>query len=508
MRLIAIALCLALLLSVPVHAAEDPKENGVVTVAAIARPSVVGVLTTFRSESGPSRPRGAGTGFVYKNGWIMTNAHVVEGGIEVKVLMPDKRVVDVDPEKDVFYDATSDIAVIRVNTSGLSPLPFARSSELQVGQQVIAVGNPLGFRLGNSVTMGILSGMGRTLGSGYPFLQTDAPINPGNSGGPLLNMSAQVIGVNSAKMAGIGMEGLGFAIPSDTAREIAETLIATGRVERVALGLLLEEGWEAVYGIPSEEGLQITGVVPDGPAGMSGLMPGDMLMKIDDQKAETSDDLTSYLSGKKPGDVVILTVQRQGLMLTTPIRLVSREAVRVEAEEIVVERGGILRNLTTAQLQEAAQFGQRLAEGWAGIPAGYFARSGSNNWATLYTEYMYVARRVQSVTMFGYSPSPDFVQLAAQNIRGQLEFSVEINGDKPEFLKGAAAVLKQSGKERSGTVQAAMGYSQAADGSVVIGSLKARFPTDWLDPAGELELVVQLPDGKSHTFTFKLRDLR
>jgi serine protease Do len=506
-HLVLLALCFLLL--IPSGAlAQTPEETPTIRVANLVRPSVVGVLTTLRSGSGPRRPRAAGTGFVYKDGWVMTNAHVVEDGIEVKVLLSDRRVVDVDPETDVFFDTISDIAVIRVDTTGMAALPFARSSELQVGQPVIAVGNPLGFRLGNSVTAGVLSGMGRSLGSGYPFLQIDAPINPGNSGGPLLNSRGEVIGVNSAKIVEIGAEGLGFAIPSDTAKEIADQLIEFGRVERVALGLWLEEGWEALYGIPSEDGLEVTGVVPDGPSGLSGIFAGDKLMKIDSRKLETVDDVTAYLAHKRPGETVVLTINRHQLELTVPVKLVSRAAVRQEAEEKIVERGGILRRLTAAQIQEATRFGERLAQGWGSLPQGYYARSGNNNWATLYTEYAYVARRVQSVYMFGYMPSPGFIQSVAQDFVGMLEFAIELNGDKAEFLNGALVMLRQGSQVRTGMNLPGAGYATATDGSVVIGTFAVRFSSDWFDPAGDLELIVQLADGKQHTFLFKLKDLR
>ena len=376
-------------------------------VADMAKPSVVGILTTMKATQGAEKGRSAGTGFVYRDGYILTNAHVVENASEVMVLYGDQSWETVQPGQ-IFADPTSDVAVVKVARKGLAAPVFADSDELRVGQQVIAVGNPLGFRLGNSVSAGILSGVGRALGSGYPFLQVDAPINPGNSGGPLFNTKGEVIGINSAKMADIGVEGLGFAIPSNTARDIADRLIRDGKVERATLGIWLDEDWAAYFGVPNKEGVTIYDIIQDGPAGQTALRYGDKLIKLDATPIFTSDDYHAFLTSKKPGDWVTITVNRRGQLLSVRVQLASQDALRMAVEvDSVADQGGILRDLTVGHIQEAAEFGQSLATGYGSVHRDYVAMSGSH-YAILYTEYFYVARRVASAYEFGFTPGVGF----------------------------------------------------------------------------------------------------
>lgn len=491
----------------PAMASTEAATDTIAAVAATAQPSVVGILTTTKFNRNNDRGRSAGTGFVYKEGVIITNAHVVENAAEVKILYADKTVETVLPSQ-IFADAISDVAVVKVTTKGLKPLAFADSDALAVGQQVIAVGNPLGFRLGNSVSAGILSGMGRALGSGYPFLQTDAPINPGNSGGPLFNLKGEVIGINSAKMAEIGVEGLGFAIPSNIAKELADKLLTDGKIERATLGIALYEGWEAYFGVPDVEGVTIARIISDGPAGMTSLRPGDKLVKLDETPIYTENDVFAFLADKKPGDKVTITVKRRGQLLAAKVTLGSQDALRKIAEEEGHEEGGILVDLTAGQIQEAAEFGRNLSRGFADLNQDYVAVSGSN-YAILYTEYLYVARRISSAYEFGFTPGVGFQQAVAKDINRKVEVQLEINGEKAEFLSGASYTLEQAGaKVLVGTVSAAPTYTASQDGSVVIGRVAVRFRTDDLKPADDLTVTVKLADGKTHTFQFTTKDLR
>ncbi|MFZ5815649.1 MAG: S1C family serine protease [Bacillota bacterium] len=506
-----LALLMATVMALPALAEEAPttpaETQSIAQVAAAAKPSVVGILTTMKANRSTDRGRAAGTGFVYKEGIIITNAHVVDNAQEVKILYSDLTTETVMPT-EIFADATSDVAVVKVKRKDLKPLPFANSDELTIGMQVVAIGNPLGFRLGNSVSAGILSGTGRALGSGYKFLQTDAPINPGNSGGPLFNMKGEVIGINSAKMADIGVEGLGFAIPSNTAIQIAETLLKEGKVERAVMGIHLDEGWEAYFGVPDAEGVTIAGIVPDGPAGMTALQPGDKLIKLDDTPISTSDDVYAFLATKKPGNKVKITVRRQGQLLVTTITLASQDELRKIAEEQGVEEGGILIGLSASQIQEAAEFGREWATGWVDLNQDYLAVSGSN-YAILFTEYLYVARRIMSAYDFGFNPGVGFQQAVAEEIHNRIEIQFQINSDQPDFLKGAKYYMSQEGKARvQGGLSHMPTYTSSEDGRVVVGTSAVRFDSSKMNPADDMLITVELASGKTIEFRFTLRDLR
>lgn len=509
----ALGFLLALSLLVPAAAQAAPEVVLDVTVLAEgAKPSVVGILVTTRSDD-PSRPEeehGAGTGFVYQEGVILTNAHVVQDALEVQILWSDGTVTKVpDVEQNVKWDEVADIGVVRVDTRGRAPLPLADSDALKVGEPVIAIGNPLGFRLGNTVTRGILSGTGRAVGTGLPFLQHDAPINPGNSGGPLLNAEGQVIGINSAKFAEVGVEGLSLAIPVNLGRQVADELLASGKVERVWLGLALAEDWRGYFGVPNAEGVEIIGIVPDGPAGLAGLHEGDKLIQIDDRPIGTEDDVYAHLLTKRPGDQVTLTVKRQGQVLKSQVTLESRDAMKEEAvAKATGTLGGIWIDLTPSQVRQAGEYGQTLAyQGPQAMTSRYTARSGSAR-AVLYTEFAYVARRVLSAYWAtGKRPSDRFERAVAEQIRGQLEVIVEATGSEGEFFAGARAGLYQGDQVVAGTLERA-GYAVAADGRSATGQAVFRFASAELDPSAPIEIIVELAGGQDMTFRYELKELR
>jgi S1-C subfamily serine protease len=491
--------------------AETPDQTApapsIASVAAKAKPSVVGILNTMKANRSTERGRAAGTGFVYKDGVIVTNAHVVENAAELKILYADKTVETVYPTT-VFADETSDIAVIRVTKHGLTPLSFTNSDNLTVGQQVVAVGNPLGFRLGNSVSAGILSGVGRAMGSAYPFLQVDAPINPGNSGGPLFNLKGEVIGINSSKMSEVGVEGLGFAIPSNTAAEIAETLLKNGKVERATLGISFDEGWEAYFGVPDAEGVAIGNVILDGPAGLTALLQGDKLIKLDEKAISTTDDVYGFLAAHKPGQEVTITVKRGGQLLGVKVKLASQDDLKRLAEgDQVTDEGGILFDMTAGQVQEAAEFGRSLSRGATRLNNDYFASSGSN-YAELYTEFLYVARRISSAYEFGFTPGVAIQQQAAKEIRNRVEVRMELNGEKPNFLDGATFWLEQGGTKYQAVGSNGTYYTTSPDGFVVIADTSLQFPTAGLSRTQEITVTAKLADGKAISFQFALKDLR
>lgn len=510
-RLISVLLAAVLLVGVvamPAYAETTGQTTtDTAAIAAKANAAVVGILNTMKPYPGSTeKGHSAGTGFMYKAGVIITNAHVVDNAQELKILYADKTTEIVQPS-NIFADATSDVAVIKVKKQ-IAPVVLGDSDKVTVGEQVVAVGNPLGFRLGNSVSSGILSGVGRGMGSAYPFLQVDAAINPGNSGGPLFNMKGEVIGINSAKMAQIGVEGLAFAIPINTATEIAEALLKDGKVERATLGIDLYEDWQAYFGVPNEEGVMIASIIDDGPVGMTALRPGDRLTKLDDTAIFTSDDVHAFLAHKKPGDVVTITVRRSGQLLSVKVTLASQDGLKKLAEEGGVEEvGGILIDLTDGQIQEAASFGEEMATGWADISNDYFAQSGSN-YAILWTEYLYVARRIASAYNFGFKPSIGFQQSVAKDINGKVEVQMEIHGDAANFLQGAKYTLQQGNKKVTGTLKGQVTYTTSPDGKVAIANLAVRFPTAGLSATDDLSITVAQANGKTVSFQFTIEDLR
>lgn len=268
--------------------------------------------------------RGLGSGFVVSSdGLILTNAHVVEGSDQVKVTLKDGRTY---PGTVMGTDSLTDVAVIKIDAEELPAVAFADSDQLQPGEWAIAIGNPLG--LDNTVTTGIVSATGRTSAQvgiadkRVSFIQTDAAINPGNSGGPLLNANGEVIGINTAIIQ--NAQGLGFAIPVNAARDIAEELIAKGKVDHQYLGIQMtaitpelkqelksQKNWDVV----SESGILVVRVVPNSPADVAGLKPGDVIQEVDGQKIKTADQVQQAVAQTDVGDNLSLGLLRNNKQL-------------------------------------------------------------------------------------------------------------------------------------------------------------------------------------------------
>ncbi|AIE73401.1 MULTISPECIES: HhoA/HhoB/HtrA family serine endopeptidase [unclassified Synechocystis] len=265
--------------------------------------------------------RGAGSGFIVSDdGKIFTNAHVVDGADEVTVTLKDGRSF---PGRVMGSDPSTDVAVVKIEADDLPTVALGNSDRLQVGEWAIAIGNPLG--LDNTVTTGILSATGRRSAEiGVPdkrveFIQTDAAINPGNSGGPLLNADGQVIGMNTAIIQ--NAQGIGFAIPINKAQEIAEQLIATGKVEHAYLGIQMvtmtpelqnQIRQETGMDVPVDKGVVIMQVMPNSPAAAANLQQGDVLQSLQGQAVENSEQVQSLVAKLAVGDQVELGVLRNG----------------------------------------------------------------------------------------------------------------------------------------------------------------------------------------------------
>jgi serine protease Do len=276
----------------------------------------------FRTpDQGPRLRRGSGTGFIIsKDGYIITNNHVVDGATSLRVRLFDKREFDA---RVVGRDPETDVAVIKIDAATLPALALGNSDSLRVGEWVLAVGNPLAFTF--SVTAGIVSAKGRLL-EGLPrpsdysimdFIQTDAVINPGNSGGPLVNIRGQVVGVNAAIASENGFyQGYGFAIPINLARVVSNQLIAEGRVRRAVLGIQIRDASEldaAYSGLTDVRGVVVVNYSSDNsPAKAAGIKPEDLIVELDGRPVEYVAQLQQAVGFKKPGETVRVTVVRPG----------------------------------------------------------------------------------------------------------------------------------------------------------------------------------------------------
>jgi len=289
-------------------------------------------LSPFTHRRRQGLAKGLGTGFVVdKNGIILTNNHVIENAQEIEVQLSDERHF---PGKVVGTDPRTDIAVVRIDAKGLHPLPLGDSDIIEVGDWVVAIGNPFG--LSHTVSAGIISAKGRTQQdvpldpSGmYDFLQTDASINPGNSGGPLLNLKGEVVGMNSAIRGG-GAQGIGFAIPMNMIKQLLPMLLRDGHVTRSALGVIIRDVHELepdereAVGLAegqSMNGAVVYGVSPGGPADRAGLEQGDIIVGFDGTAIDRKAQLQWLASTAGVGHTVTLRVQRSGKLFDQRVTL-------------------------------------------------------------------------------------------------------------------------------------------------------------------------------------------
>ena len=311
-----------------------------------AAPAVANIVTRtleYDVFMEPVAAEGAGSGFIIDpRGYILTNFHVVQGAQTISVTLGDRSHFDA---KFIGADERNDIALIKIDPKGrsLTALTMGDSSSLQVGQRVLAIGNPFGFH--STLTTGVVSALGRTVQTGQTTvidgaIQTDAAINQGNSGGPLLNSHGEVIGINSAIYTPSGTTaGIGFAIPISTARQIAQDLITEGRVRRASMGVevrVLTPAVAEALRLPVSEGMLIERVVPGGAAEHAGLrggnrqailglrrilLGGDVVTSIDGRPISGQADLALALNRKRPGDTAKVEYYRDGKKMQTQVTL-------------------------------------------------------------------------------------------------------------------------------------------------------------------------------------------
>lgn len=309
---------------------EDPapiqsgEQSPVVAIAKKVGPAVVGI-TNFQGSAffSGEQAAGSGSGFIIdgEKGLIVTNNHVVSGARKLMVTVDENEQYSASV---VGQDSRTDLAVIKIDAKKTLPeIAFGDSAKLQVGEGVVAIGNPLGKEFARSVTTGVVSALDREITVSASqggaqvtlnLIQTDAAINPGNSGGPLVNMSGQVVGINSVKIAQAGVEGMGFSIPIADARPIIDQIINKGYVSRPFIGIYnyqeITQEMAEWYNIPT--GIYVGGVVPGSPAAKVGIRAEDIIVEIDGTRISSSADLNNVIAKHKIGDKVSIAVVRDG----------------------------------------------------------------------------------------------------------------------------------------------------------------------------------------------------
>ena len=308
------------------------RNTAVVQAVKEVGPAIVGITTRVydrdmfnrRVEVGQS----VGSGVLFdKKGYIVTNNHVVSGSKEVNVSLSNGKTV---PGKVVGTDPSTDLAVVKIDGSDDLPVSeFGDSDALQVGETAIAIGNPLGLEFQGTVTVGVISALNRSLDDidqRFKLIQTDAAINPGNSGGALVTADGKVVGINSAKIAKEGVEGMGFAIPINSAKGIIQQLISSGKVTRAYLGVYAADKDIAQrygYNWDHDGGVLVMKVAARSPISLTDIRPGDYILAIDGKSFDTVKGMRDILDTHKPGDRIKVTYEHNGRKSDTEVLLAS-----------------------------------------------------------------------------------------------------------------------------------------------------------------------------------------
>ena len=306
----------------------DARNTPAVRAAKTVGPAVVGITNKAVVRdwfNNPVETQGVGSGVIFReDGYIVTNNHVVSGAKEIIVSLPDGRSLK---GKLIGADELTDLAVVKVEAKDLPTAKFGNSDQIVVGEPAIAIGNPMGLEFQGSVTSGVVSAVNRTLDISdklVKLIQTDAAINPGNSGGALVNADGEVIGINSAKLAASGVEGMGFAIPTNTVQNIIDEIMNKGYVARPYLGVSVFDPQTAGrygYQLNIDKGVYVFQLTLNGPCGKAGLQRGDIILKVNDEEVNSVSDLRAKVASYKVGDTVKVTYDRNGASRTADVVL-------------------------------------------------------------------------------------------------------------------------------------------------------------------------------------------
>ncbi len=336
-----------------------------------------------QQQQGEEVPRGVGSGFIISaDGYVLTNAHVVEGADEVYVTLTDKREFKA---KIVGVDKRTDVALVRIDGNNLPLLTIGDPNKLRVGEWVIAIGSPFG--LDNTVTAGIISAKARDTGEYLPLIQTDVAVNPGNSGGPLINMKGEVVGINSQIYSRSGgYMGISFAVPIDEAMRVAEQLRTTGHVTRGRIGVQIGDVTKDVaesLGLPRAEGALVQRVEQNAPAEKAGVEAGDIILKYNGTPVDRSSDLPRMVGATKPGSRATLTIWRKGQTREIPLTVAELEQEKPGGKEPAKAKpvhpdalGLVVTDLSAAQKQEMKINGGVVIENVEGAAARAGLRAG------------------------------------------------------------------------------------------------------------------------------------
>ena len=337
------------LLEAPSNAPGTVMPGSMSPAAKSAAPAVVSIATTLARRSHPlandpwfrffygdreddSPQMGLGSGVIVSpEGYILTNNHVVEGAQEIEVTLSDSRRTTA---KVIGTDPDTDLAVLRITLDRLPVIAMGNSDTVQVGDKVLAIGNPFG--VGQTVTGGIISALGRNqlgINTFENFIQTDAAINPGNSGGALVDVNGSLLGINTAIYSRSGGNmGIGFAIPVNTARQVLEGLVRNGQVTRGWIGVEpveLNSDLAETFGIKQTEGVIITGVLQNGPAFKAGLKPGDVLLAVGEKDVRNVSELLTLIAAQTPGTAVKMRIKRRNADMTLEVTPAQRPAAKL-----------------------------------------------------------------------------------------------------------------------------------------------------------------------------------
>lgn len=300
--------------------ASNARNTPVVRAAKEVGPAVVGITNKAVARDWFNNQvqveQGVGSGVIFRaDGYIVTNYHVIAGAQEIVVSLPDERSFT---GQVIGADELTDLAVVKIDATDLKVAEFGNSDDIMVGEPAIAIGNPMGLEFQGSVTSGVISALNRTLDINerqLKLIQTDAAINPGNSGGALVNADGKVIGINSAKLAANGVEGMGFAIPINSVRAIVDELMSNGKVLRPYIGVGVFDKETAArqgYRLNAEKGVYVEEITLNGPADKAGIRRGDLILEIDGKEINKVGELRAVILEHKAGDTIRVKIERDG----------------------------------------------------------------------------------------------------------------------------------------------------------------------------------------------------